>query len=140
MEAVKDRCIYNELSLNSEQIKEKILSKFEYKPNMKIWDNIKNNLFVENEKTNLIKKKVYEIIKYSTPQSVRDDEKLILIGKLSMRLVNDLSLLNLFVEVDDIKYILEMDMPNKEKVKEIAKIKKCSIRNAQKIVKSNQRF
>ena len=49
MRAVCDRCFTNKIDLSSEQIKTKIKSLRFYKPNMKIWNWIKNNLFLKDK-------------------------------------------------------------------------------------------
>lgn len=43
-EALKDRIFVNEIKLNSEQIKEKIISARDYNPNMQIWAEIRERL------------------------------------------------------------------------------------------------
>jgi len=132
VEALKDRCIFNFIQLISQQIKEKINSKFSYKPNKEIWREIKNRVFQKTELTEVELKILLDSINH--PKSVRDIWRLEIIGKFSKTLVSDLSLINYFIDRDNIWEIVNSTLKRSEKVKAIAKIKSISDRQARKYV------
>jgi len=132
IEALKDRCIFNFIQLTSQQIKDKIESKFSYKPNMETWQEIKNRIFKKTELSELeLRTLIYKI---NYPKSVRDSWKLEIIGKFSKTLVNDLSLVNYFNERNQILEIINSSMKRSEKVKKIAEARMITLRQARKYI------
>ena len=135
LRAVADRCILNEVNLNSNQLKEKILKARNYKPNKEVWNKIKNNLSLKSDINDIDLNKIYELIEKTTITSMRDKDRFIDIGLASLKLIGDLSLLEFFVDVNDIEEILSSDIKRCEKVKLIVEKRKISKRQAQRIIK-----
>lgn len=134
MEALCDRIFTNEISLTSEQIKEKIRSGKRHKPNMKIWAEIKERLNKKKELTEQEKEKLYHLIEIGEPKSVREMWKLKKIASFSLALIGDLSLIDYFRETDEVWRIINKDIKRSEKVKKIAELRCITERGARKIV------
>ena len=135
MKALTDRIFTNRVELNSDQIKEKILSGKDYKPNIKMWAEIRER--VMKEKTELSeqeKERLYQIIESGEPKSVRDIWKLKIAASFSLSLLGDLSLIEYFTETDEMWKIINMNIKRSEKVKKIAELKCITERGARKIV------
>ena len=137
MRAVCDRCFTNKIDLSSEQIKTKIKSLRFYKPNMKIWNWIKNNLFLKDKLSKEEENVIYTIIEQIQPKSVKDLQKCKIIGEFSIRLLGTMELLKFFVKLNNIDFIINNpNIKRSEKVKLVAKEKGVSIRQARNIVKN----
>ena len=134
MKALIDRVFTNDFGLTSKQIKEKIKSSKDYKPCIKIWAEIKEGLDEKVELTEPILEKIYHLIEIGEPKSVREIWKLKKIALFSLTLVGDLSLIDYFIETDDVWKITNMDIKRSEKVKKIAELKCITKRGARKIV------
>ncbi len=134
VKALKDRIFTNEVNLTSEEIKDKILSRRAYKPNMKIWAEIKEKLDKKTELSELTKGKVYTLIKNKEPKSTRDFWKLHTVFSFSLSLTNDLSIIEFFEGIDEEWKILNSNIKRSEKVKKIAELKCITERGARKIV------
>ena len=135
MKALMNRVFTNEINLKSNQIKEKILSGKDYKPNMKIWAEIKERI---NEKTELSKpnlEKIYQIIENGEPKSFRDFWKLQKIASFSSSFMGDLSLINYFQKTDELWKILNSNIKRSEKVKKIAELRCITLEGARKILR-----
>jgi len=135
MKAVADRLFVTKIKLNSNQIKEKIMSSKNYKPNMKIWAEIKERI-QENKKTELSEKisnKIYALMEHGEPKSVRDIAKLKDVARFSLNLMGDLSLIDYFIDTDEVWTIMNMDIKRSEKVKKIAELKCMTDRGARRI-------
>ena len=134
MKALGDRVFVNRVNLNSKQIKDKILSKKTYKPNMKIWAKIKEKLNKKKELSEQSTEMVYHLIEESDPTSVRDIWKLEKIASFSVALIGDLNLMDYFRETDDVWKIINQKIKRSQKVKKIAELKCITERGARKIV------
>jgi hypothetical protein len=135
MKALTDRIFTNRIELNSDQIKEKILSSKNYKPNIKIWAEIKERVL--KDKTELSepeKERLYQIIESGEPKSVRDIWKLKIIASFSKALLGDLSLIEYFTVTDGMWRIINMNIKRSEKVKKISELKCITERGARKII------
>jgi len=134
MEALQDRIFTNKINLTSEQIKEKIKSSRNYKPNIKTWAKIKEKLLVKKGISEAEKEKLYHLIETFTPKSTRVIWKLSKIASFSLSLVEDLSLIEYFIETDEVWKIINMKIKRSEKVKKIAELKCITERQARRIV------
>ena len=134
MTALRDRVFTNNFSLTSNQIKEKIRSAKNYEPCIKIWAKIKEKLDKKTELTEPVLEKLYHLIETGEPKSVREMWKLKKIAVFSLALVGDLSLIDYFMETDEVWKITKMDIKRSEKVKKIAELKCITERGARKIV------
>lgn len=134
VKALKDRVFTNEVSLTSEEIKDKILSKKDYKPNMKIWAEIKERLGRKTELSEPAQGKVYSLIENKEPKSTRDFWKLCTIFSFSLSLMNDLNIIEYFEEIDEEWKILNSNIKRSEKVRKIAELRCITERGARKIV------
>jgi hypothetical protein len=107
MRAVADRCFTNILQLSPENVIYKIESLDSYEPNKEIWECIKNNLFLKDEKLSKEEKKsIKEIIKLTRPVSVRAYQKCKKITLLSLKLLGTMELLKYFYKVENLDFIL----------------------------------
>ena len=136
MNALKDRVFTNEITLTSEQIKEKIQSGKDYKPNMKIWVEIKEKLNTKTEVSEVKKEKnkLYTLIENQDPKSMRDFWRLQKIASFSLSLLGNLDLIEYFEEVDEIWKVFNSKIKRSEKVKKIAEIKCITERQARDII------
>jgi len=136
MKALKDRVFTNEISLTSEQLKQKIMSGKFYRPNLKIWAEIKERLDTKTEVSEVKKEKnkLYTLIENKEPKSMRDFWRLTKIASFSLSLMGNLDLIEYFEEVDDIWKVLNSEIKRSEKVKKIAEIKCITERGAREIV------
>jgi len=135
MRAVMDRCITNHIKLTQEQLKNKLRSARTYKPNKEIWEQIKNNLFRKlclNQKSLNVIDKVLQI---STIESLRDKWRFENIALLSLKLLNNLSLLQFFTKIDTLDLINELQISRANKTKLVAKVLNKSLRTAQRKMK-----
>lgn len=139
VKALKDRVFTNEVVLTSQQIKDKILSKKDYRPNMKIWAEIKERLNKKTELSEPLQGKVYALIKNQEPKSTRDFWKLNTIFSFSLSLINDLNLIEYFGKIDEEWKILNSSIKRSEKVKKISELKCITERGARKIVEKFER-
>lgn len=133
-QALSDRIFTNKITLTSEQIKVKIKSGKDYKPNMKIWAELKERLNYKKELSEQEKEKVYHLIDMGEPKSFRDIWKLKKIASFSLSLIGDLSLIDSFQETDDLWKIINMNIKRSEKVRKIAELKCITERGARKII------
>lgn len=134
MDALRDRVFTNEISLSSEQIKEKIKSGRRYSPDMKIWAEIKERINKKRDISDIVEEKLYHLIEISEPKSVREIWKLRKIASFSLSLVGDLSLINYFRDVDEVWEIINKNIKRSEKVKKIAELNCITERQARRIV------
>jgi len=136
MKALKDRVFTNEISLTSEQLKQKIISGKFYRPNLKIWAEIKERLDTKTEVSEVKKEKnkLYNIIENKEPKSMRDFWRLTKIASFSLSLIGNLDLIEYFEEVDEIWKIFNSKIKRSEKVKKIAELKCITERQAREIV------
>jgi len=136
MKALKDRVFTNEINLTSEQLKQKIMSGKFYRPNLKIWAEIKERLDTKTEVSEVKKEKnkLYTLIENKEPKSMRDFWRLTKIASFSLSLMGNLDLIEYFEEVDDIWKVLNSEIKRSEKVKKIAEIKCITERGAREIV------
>lgn len=139
MNALKDRVFTNYVELTSEQIKEKILSGRTYKPDMKIWAEIKERIIQNKKDISDIpageNEKIYHLIETSGElKSVREIWKLKKIASFSYSLIGDLGLIDFFKQTDDIWKVINSKIKRSEKVKKIAELKCISERQARRIV------
>lgn len=136
MKALKDRVFTNEISLTSEQLKQKIMSGKFYRPNLKIWAEIKERLDTKTEVSEVKKEKnkLYMLIENKEPKSMRDFWRLTKIASFSLSLMGNLDLIEYFEEVDEIWKVLNSEIKRSEKVKKIAEIKCITERGAREIV------
>lgn len=134
MSALQSRVFTNKISMNSQQIKDKILSSKDYKPNMKIWAEIKEKLEEKTELSEPIKNELFHIIEMGEPKSVRDKWKLEKTASFSLSLVGNLDIIPCFQEVDEVWKIMNSKIKRGEKVKQIAELKCITERGARKIV------
>lgn len=137
MLALKNRVFTNEISLKSSQIKDKILSSKDYKPNTRIWAEIKETIERKSELSKPILGKIYQIIDGSEPKSVRDLWKLERIASFSLTLFNDLSLIEYFTPIDEVWKIINSNIKRSEKVKKIAELKCITDEAARKILRKH---
>ena len=133
--ALKDRVIFNHLILDREQVREKIMSKKVYEYNEKIWAVIKNNAFNTTELTTEQEKIIWDFLKIISVKSVRDEWRLRKIAKGLINILGDLQFLKKFMRIDETYQVLMSNAEDKDKVKRITNLKKCSERTAQRIVK-----
>lgn len=135
MTALMDRIFYNKISLTSEQVKEKILSGRNYKPNMKIWAEIKERITAPKKIiSETDRNKLYHLIETGTPKSSREMWKLEKIASFSLSLVGDLSLVDYFMETDEIWKITNSKIKRSKKIEKIAELRCVSIRQARRII------
>jgi hypothetical protein len=130
--ALRDRCIFNDIRLSSQQIKDKINSRSSYQPNKKIWEVIKERIIQKSELSEQELKTLLDRI--NCPRSVRDIWKLEIIGKFSKTLIGNLDLIDYFIDRDKLWEVVNSNSKRSEKVKQIAKIKNISERQARKYV------
>lgn len=138
VEALKDRCIVNNIELNSEQINEKIKSSLDYKPNNQIWLKIRENL--KND-YNLSKKDLdtlFGLISGFKVKSMRDFWKLKHIAMFSKIFMGDFSLINYFFKKDPLNEILNSNLKKSVKIKELSKVTGKSIRFYQRKFKEKK--
>jgi len=160
-EALKDRIFVNEINLTSQQIKDKIMSSKDYKPNMEIWAEIRERLKLDmmsetdmpifrykwaktglkesnlrnNGKLDINFEKIYHLIDCNEEiHSVREMNKLILITKFSEMLIGDMTLIDYFRNTDDVWKIMNMSIKDSEKVKMIAEARCITERHARRIL------
>lgn len=136
MRAVMDRCITNHIKLESTELKTKLKEAREYQPKTNVWEQIRSNLF-RNEQLNEIETDiVYEILDLSEIKSMRDKWRFMNIAECSKKVINSLDFLKYFTKIDKISFILaNPDLKKSEKVKMIAIEKGVGERQAQRIVK-----
>lgn len=135
MRAVMDRCITNVVKLESDEIREKIMSSRSFTPNKEIWENIKNNLFRHKKLDEEVLDKVFRLLEMTEVESMRDKWRYINIAECSMKVLGNLNFLKYFSKINSIDIILAMEMDRKDKVKLIAKETGKSVRTAQRIAK-----
>jgi hypothetical protein len=116
MQALQDRIFTNRVELNSDQIKDKIMSGRDYRPNMKVWAKIKEQILEKTELSEPLNNRLYQIIEGSSPKSVRDLWKLQNVAAFSMCLVGDFDLIEYFTETDDVWKIMNSKSKRSEKV------------------------
>jgi hypothetical protein len=132
MAALKDRCQFNQLRLDSERIKTKLLSDFDYKPNKEVWAKIRNNTFLRVELTEAEIEKVKEALRISCPKSVRDKGKLLAQAKFAKALFGTVDYVRLFIDIDSVAAVMASDMKRAEKVKAIAAAESVSEQTARR--------
>ena len=136
MRAVMDRCITNHIKLKSDELKEKLRDSRNYQPNFKIMEEAKNNLFRNLKLSEAQINAVYEILEIMEIKSMRDKWRMLNIAEASVKLTNSLDLLQYFVQIDRIAFILaNPELKKEDKVKLLAKETGKSIRTAQRMVK-----
>ena len=135
MDALTDRIFTNKINLNSEQIKTKIMSGKNYKPNMKIWAEIKERVNKKSELSEQVIEKLYHLIESGENKSVREMWRLKKIASFSLSLLGDLSLIDYFKETDEVWKIINLNIKRSDKVKKIAELKCITERGARKILK-----
>jgi len=122
MEALKDRCQFNQLRLDTRRIKEKLRSDFDYKPNKEIWEKVRNNVFVKTELTPEEIEKMKETLEVMNPKSVRDKGRLLGQARFAKALFGSVDYVRLFVDLDAVASIMGSELKRAEKVKAIAEI------------------
>ena len=162
-EALKDRIFVNDIRLTNDQIKDKILSSRDYKPNMRIWAEIRERLGLDSDImsklghtkcpqdftsldanngilpdgrkiSDIIQQRLYHLIETGDEvRSVREMNKLKNIGLFSYLLVGDLSLVDYFRKTDEVWKIINMPIKKSDKIKLIAEAKCISDRHARRI-------
>lgn len=138
MAALKDRCQFNQLRLDSERIKTKLMSDFDYKPNAAIWDKIRNNTFLKVELTAEEVEKVKEVLRISNPKSVRDKGRLLSQARFAKALFGTVDYVKLFITVDNVAAVMTSDMKRSEKVKAIAAAEKVTEQTARRWLREEE--
>lgn len=134
MSALRTRVFTNEIGLTSDQIKEKIISGKDYKPNTRIWAAIKEKLDEKTDISDAISEKIYHLIETGSPKSVREIWKLKKVTSFSLSLLGNLDIINYFQDVDEIWKIINSNIKRSEKVKKISELKCITDRQARRIV------
>ena len=137
MAALKDRCQFNQLRLDTDKIRDKLLSDFDYQPKKEIWARVKNNAFIRLELEPSEVLKVKELLKITSPKSVRDKKKLLACARFCKAMFGTIDYVKLFVEIDATTEILASALSNSQKVKAIAEADGVSARTAQRWVKGD---
>jgi hypothetical protein len=137
--ALKDRVIFNELILSGCQIKDKILSRKDYRFNSDLWAKIKENTLGSVELDENDDNKIWSIISKIHLKSVRDEWRIRKISRGLKNILGSIDYIENFIKIDKIEDILLDDkITRAEKVKIIAKLKNISERGARKLVKKNE--
>jgi hypothetical protein len=139
VDALKDRTHFNRLRLDSEKIRAKLISSFDYTPNKGAFAHIRRNIFIKAELTEDERSKLKEVLRAATSKSVRDRGRLEAQARFCKALFGSIDFVKLFVDIDATTAILMSgELSRAEKVKQIAEAEGVSVRTAQRIIKDEE--
>lgn len=137
MDALKDRCIYNDVKLTEKQLK-KIWKKIkEHKKGEfeEAWKIIISNLNNDTELTIAEVDSINELIDRLRYKSLRTPLKIHKIARFLKSVFGNVDKINVFVKEDAIHKIMLSKVKHSKKIKQIAKLRKVTTRQASNILK-----